>query len=53
MVLWTIYIWSRLDSKIKDKPTLQSFESNIRHINLVDLKVTIVVPVLFVALENV
>ena len=31
------YIWSRLDSKIKDKPTLQSFKSSIRRINLVDL----------------
>ena len=31
-----LYIWSRLDSKIKDKPTLQSFKSNIRRINLVD-----------------
>ena len=31
------YIWSRLDSKIKHKPTLQSFKSSIRRINLVDL----------------
>ena len=30
------YIWSRLDSKIKDKPTLQS-KSYIRRISLVDL----------------
>ena len=31
------YIWSRLDSKIKNKPSLQSFKSSIRRINLVDL----------------
>ena len=31
------YIWSRLDSKIKDKPTSQSFKSNIRHTNLVNV----------------
>ena len=31
------YIWSRLDSKIRDKSTLQSFSSCIRRINLVDL----------------
>ena len=31
------YIWSRLDSKIKHKPTLQSFKSSIRRMNLVDL----------------
>ena len=30
-------IWSRLDSKIKNKPSLQSFKSSIRRINLVDL----------------
>ena len=29
-------IWSRFDSKIKDKPTLQSFKSSIRRINLVN-----------------
>ena len=29
---------SRLDTKIKDKSTLQSFSSSIRRINLVDLK---------------
>ena len=28
------YIWSRLDSKIKNKPTLQSFKTSIRSINL-------------------
>ena len=32
-----IIIWSRLDSKVKDKPSLQSFKSSIRRINLVDL----------------
>ena len=31
------YISSRLDGKIKDKPTLQSFRSSIRRINLVDV----------------
>ena len=31
------YIWSRLDSKAKDKPSLQSFKSSIRRIDLVDL----------------
>ena len=31
------YIWSRLDSKVKDKPSLQYFLSSIRRINLVDL----------------
>ena len=31
------YIWSRLDSKIKDKPTLQSFKTSIRRINLVNI----------------
>ena len=31
------YIRSRLDGKIKDKPTLQSFRSSIRRINLVDV----------------
>ena len=29
------YIWSRLVSKVKDKPSLQSFQSSIRCINLV------------------
>ena len=45
------YIWSRLDSKIKDKPKLQSFKFSIRRINLVDL-VTIVALILFVVLET-
>ena len=31
------HIWSRLDSKIKDKPTLQSFKTSIRRINLANL----------------
>lgn len=31
------YIWSRLDSKAKDKSSLQSFKSSIRHTNLVTL----------------
>ena len=31
------YICSRLDSKIKDKPTLQSFKTSIRRINLVNI----------------
>ena len=31
------YVWSRLESKIKDKHILQSFKSCIRRINLVDL----------------
>ena len=31
------YTGSRLDTKIKDKSTLQSFSSRIRRINLVDL----------------
>ena len=31
------YIRSILDGKIKDKPTLQSFRSSIRRINLVDV----------------
>ena len=31
------YTWSRLETKIKDKSTLQSFSSSIQHINLVDL----------------
>ena len=41
------YVWSRLDSKIKDKPTLQSFKSSIWRINVVDLISIIVAPVLF------
>ena len=44
------YVWSSLDGKIKDKPTLQSFKSSIWRINLVDL--IIVAPVLFVVLKN-
>ena len=31
------YIWSRLDIKTKSKPTLQSFKTSIRRINLVNL----------------
>ena len=46
------YIWSRLDSKIKDKPTLQSFKTSIRRINLVNTVSEIVAPVLFVVLDN-
>ena len=30
-------IWSKLDSKVKDKASLQSFKSSIRRINVVDL----------------